>query len=159
MTAKRGGLRLTDQQLAGIQAKTSKSLAPRTGSKRAAHSTAAPSGVERWQALGRLKDGELNKTEQEFAALLEQWKQVGTVLWWKAHPFNIPLAKNTFYRLDFLVLHSDGLLTMYEVKGGYTSEKGQMKIKLAAEALPVMRMVKASKRAQKDGGGFKLEEF
>lgn len=146
MSAKHGGLRLTDQQLAGL-----------TSSK--AKKPTADTGLKRWQALGRLKDGELNKTEQEFAALLDLWKQEGSVLWWKAHPFNIRLAANTFYRVDFLALHSDGMLAMYEVKGGYTSDKGQMKIKLATEALPVMRMVKASKRTKKDGGGFKLEEF
>lgn len=153
MSVKRGGLRLTDQQLAGFGA-----------SKQKTKSTAAQApkkldGVKRWQALGRLKVGELNKTEQEFADLLDDWKHAGTVLWWKAHPFNIKLANNTFYRVDFLALMSDGMLTMYEVKGGYTSQSGQTKIKLASEALPVIRIVKASKRTKKDGGGFKLEEF
>ena len=118
--------------------------------------TPAPTGVKAWQALGRLPEGQLNKTEQAFAQLLDQWKREGKVQWWKAHPFSIKLAKNTHYRLDFLALMGDGLVTMFEVKGTYTSEKGQAKIKLAAEALPIFRMVKAERQA---GGEFKLTEF
>lgn len=122
----------------------------------------APSGqagIKAWQALGRLPKGVLNKTEQAFAELLDRWKVEGKVLWWKAHPFNIPLAKNTFYRADFLALMADGMLTIFETKGTYTSEKGQAKIKLAAAALPVIRMVKAEQQSANDGGHFKLTEF
>lgn len=143
------GLRMSDQELAGLVVKRGTKAAPKPKSD----------GVSRWQALGRLKDGALNKTEQAFAALLDQWKHEGKVLWWKAHAFNIRLADNTYYRIDFIALTSANELVIYETKGGYTSDKGQMKIKLAAEALPVMRIFKATKQDKKAGGGFKLEEF
>jgi hypothetical protein len=69
---------------------------------------------------------------------------------------NVRLAKNTFYEVDFLAMLSTGELVIYETKGGYTSEKGQMKIKLCAESLPVFRMIKAVK---KKGGGFDFVEY
>jgi len=113
-------------------------------------------GVKRWQALGRLPKGDMNKTESAFAAYLSERQAAGAVLWWKFHPANVRLAKNTFYEIDFLVLLATGELAIYETKGGFTSEKGQMKIKLCAEALPVFKMIKASKRK---GGCWDFQEF
>lgn len=113
-------------------------------------------GVKRWQALGRLPAGELNNTEKAFSAYLQERQAAGAILWWRAHPFNVRLADNLFYRPDFIALLPTMELVIYEVKGGYTSEKGQMKIKLCAEALPVFKMIKASKRK---GGGWDFQEF
>ena len=36
------------------------------------------------------------------------------MLWWKFHPANVRLAKNTFYEIDFLVLLATGELAIYE---------------------------------------------
>lgn len=113
------------------------------------------SGVKKWQALGRLPAGTLNNTEKAFAAYLQERQAAGAILWWKAHPFNVTLAKNTHYRPDFLVLNADMSLVIYEVKGSYTSEKGQMKIKLCVEALPVFKVIKASRK----NGNWQFEEF
>jgi len=104
----------------------------------------ASGGVKRWQALGRLPVGSLNNTEKAFAAYLQERQAAGAIVWWKAHPFNVTLAKNTHYRPDFLVLNADMSLVIYEVKGSFTSEKGQMKIKLCVEALPVFKVIKAT---------------
>jgi hypothetical protein len=153
------GLRMTEEEYQALLSANAGKKAPKASAKTPKPEVQPMTGVQRWQALGRLPEGELNGTEKEFADLLEAWKHDGKVLWWKAHPFNIRVAKGTYYRLDFLALMSDGVLTMFETKGGYTSEKGAMKIKLAAEALPVMRMVKATKRKKADGGGFELQEF
>ena len=116
-------------------------------------------GFQRWQGLGRLPVGKLNKTEQAYFEHLEARRLAGSILWFKAHAFNVRLADNTFYRIDFLVLESDMTLSIHEVKGGFTSEKGQMKIKLCAEILPVFRIFKATKLNQKQGGGWKIEDF
>jgi len=105
----------------------------------------APNGVKRWQALGRLPKGTMNKTEAMWAAKLESAKQSGEILWFKFHPMRIRLADNTFYEVDFLVMTSTGQLEIHEVKGGYTSDKGQLKIKLCAETMPIFRMLKVSK--------------
>lgn len=155
---------MTEERFQELQAKNqaarakkpSRPATSKATTSAAAAAAPAPAGVKAWQALGRLPEGQLNKTEQAFAELLDQWKRDGRVQWWKAHPFSIKLAKNTHYRLDFLALMSDGLVTMFEVKGTYTSEKGQAKIKLAAEALPIFRMVKAERQK---GGEFKLTEY
>lgn len=116
-------------------------------------------GVKRWQALGRLPKGTMNKTEQAYAQRLEMLKHQGEILDWKFHPMNVRLAANTFYEVDFFVLHSDMSVAIHETKGEYTSDKGQMKIKLAAEALPWFRFYKCIKVAEKNGGGWKIEDF
>jgi hypothetical protein len=116
-------------------------------------------GLQRFQAIGRAPAKKLNKTEQEWADILEQKRAAGEILWWKAHPFNVRLADDTFYRIDFLVLRSDMVLEIHETKGEYVTDKGQMKIKLCAEVLPVFVMVKMTKQSKKNGGGWKREEF
>ena len=112
--------------------------------------------LQRWQALGRLPKGQLNNTEKAFAAYLEERQFSGAIVWWKAHPFNFLLANNTFYRVDFISLGNVGFLTVWEDKGTYTSDKGQMKIKLCSEALPVFKMVKVTKLK---GNQWKFEDF
>lgn len=102
-------------------------------------------GVKRWQALGRLPKGTMNKTEAAWSQVLEGKKQAGEVSWFKFHPMRIRLADNTFYEVDFLVMTNTGQLEIHEVKGGYTSDKGQLKIKLCAETMPIFRMLKVSK--------------
>ena len=115
--------------------------------------------TKRFQALGRMAKDKMNKTEAAYAAVLEQRKQLGQIIDYKFHPMNVRLAANTFYEVDFLVLGGDMRLAIHEVKGGFTTEKGQMKIKLCAEALPWFQFLKVSKLAKKDGGGWKVEEF
>ncbi|AOY93887.1 hypothetical protein BKK79_00880 [Cupriavidus sp. USMAA2-4] len=101
----------------------------------------------------------MNKTERAYSVLLDEEKRQGQVIDWRFHPMRIRLADNTFYEVDFLVLHADMRLAIHETKGGYTTDKGQMKIKLCAEVLPYFRMVKAIKLPAKQGGGWKREEY
>lgn len=117
------------------------------------------SGHKRWQALGRLPKGTMNKTEAEYATILEAQKKAGEILDYKFHPMRIRLADNTYYEVDFLVLHADQTLAIHETKGGFTSEKGQLKIKLVAEVMPWFGFFKVIKRAKKDGGGFAIEDY
>lgn len=112
--------------------------------------------LQRWQALGRLPKGQLNNTEKAFAAYLQERQFAGAIVWWKAHPFNVRLADDTFYRPDFIAMQSDMHLVLFEVKGGYTTDKGQLKIKLCAEALPVFKIIKVTKIR---GGGWTQKEF
>lgn len=118
-----------------------------------------PAGVKRWQALGRLPKGTMNKTEAAYAEELASQKATGKILDFKFHPMRIRLADNTYYEVDFLVLHADRSLAIHETKGGFTSEKGQMKIKLVAEIMPWFGMLKVTRLAKKDGGGWKVEDF
>lgn len=143
-------LRWTPEQLTAHQARQPKQPAP-AGKK------ADP--LARFHALGRLPKDQMNKTERGYSVLLEEEKRRGEVIDWKFHPMRVRLADNTFYEVDFLVLHADMHLAIHETKGGFVTSHGQMKIKLCAEVLPFFRMVKATKLAAKQGGGWKREEY
>lgn len=109
------------------------------------------------QALGRLKLGELNKTEQAYRAHLEALKQAGEVLWYRFEGVKLRLADNTFYTPDFAVMLANGELEMREVKG-FWQEDARVKIKIAAAQYP-FRFIAVTARAKKHGGGWNVEEF
>lgn len=119
----------------------------------------AAAATKRFQAKGRLPKGSMNKTEAAYAAHLDQQKLAGLILDWKFHALRVRLADNTFYETDFIVLAADSTVEIHETKGGFTTDKGQMKIKLCAEVLPWFRMIKATKLKPKEGGGWRLEDF
>lgn len=165
--------RMTEEELARHQARI-KGAAPALDKVKKVPDLARPKGrpatavkqptkalnqAERFRALGRLPKGRMNETEAEYARHLDDEKAAGRVLDYKFHAIRVRLADNTFYEADFLVLHSDMTLAIHETKGGFTTDKGQLKIKLVAEVLPYFRMIKATKLAKKNGGGWKLEEF
>jgi hypothetical protein len=110
-----------------------------------------------FQAKGRLKKGEMNKTEAEWEAELRLQQLAGEIIWYKWNCLKLRLADNTFYVTDFLVLQLDGLLRVDEVKGFWTDD-ARVKIKVAADMYPFI-FTAVSKRAKKDGGGWKIEEF
>jgi hypothetical protein len=149
---KGASIRWSTEQLDAFNAKSRKPRTPAAGAT-------AATVLERFQAIGRKPQDELNDTEQEYATMLDQQKAAGGVLWWKAHAFNVRLANNTFYRIDFLVLKSDMRLEIHETKGDYITDKGMMKIKLCAEALPAIPVILCQKRAKKNGGGWTFKEF
>ena len=107
----------------------------------------------RMQALGRLKQGEMNKSEANYASYLELRKQGGEIVWWKFEGMKFRLADNTFYTPDFAVMRGDGVLEMHEFKGRWMDD-ARVKIKVAAELYPVLFI-----GVQKDGHGYKYENF
>ena len=92
----------------------------------------------RMYALGRLKTGQMNKTEAAYAAHLEARRRAGEIAWFKFEGVKLRLADNTFYSPDFAVMGADGVLEMHEVKGSlnYIQEDAKVKIKVAAEMYP-----------------------
>lgn len=108
-------------------------------------------------ALGRLKVGQMNKTEAEYAALLEQMRHAGTVAWWKFEGVKLRLADNTFYTPDFAVMLSGGRMQLHEVKGHWMDD-ARAKIKIAADLYP-FEFIALRKRAKREGGGFAEEHF
>jgi len=108
-------------------------------------------------ALGRLKTGERNKTEQAYENLLEAMRISGDVLWYKFEGMKLRLADNTFYTPDFAVMLSSGQIEMHEVKG-FWQDDARVKIKIAAELYP-FRFVAAKPKPKKHGGGWELEVF
>lgn len=86
-------------------------------------------------ALGRMKAGNMNKTERAYAKYLEKQKQFGDVVWFAFEPMNLKLADKCFYRIDFLVMLKSGQLEVHEVKGFWTDD-ALVKIKTAAAKFP-----------------------
>lgn len=108
-------------------------------------------------ALGRLKTGQMNKTEAAYAAHLETQKSLGDILWYKFEGVKVRLADNTFYTPDFAVMTHDGSLEMREVKGHWQDD-ARVKIKVAADQYP-FKFIAVKVRPKKDGGGWSVEEF
>ncbi|RQR68973.1 hypothetical protein DIE11_34145 [Burkholderia sp. Bp9012] len=116
-----------------------------------------PDAKARMQALGRLRTGEMNKTEQRYADHLEARKQAGEVAWYRFEGIKFRLADNTFYTPDFAVMLVNGQLEAHEVKGHWQDD-ARVKVKVAADQYPVRFIAVKAGRAR-DGGGWQTEEF
>lgn len=108
-------------------------------------------------ALGRLKTGHMNKTEQAYAQHLSSQQHAGLIQWHKFEGIKLRLADNTFYTPDFAVMSADGVMECHEVKG-FWQDDARAKIKVAADLYP-FRFVAIKAKAKKDGGGWAVEEF
>ncbi|MGQ5524892.1 DUF1064 domain-containing protein [Chitinimonas sp. PSY-7] len=115
------------------------------------------SGLKRMQALGRLKVGEMNKTEAAYAQRLEAQRQRGEVIWYKFEGVKLRLADNTFYSPDFAVMAQNGQMEMHEVKGHWQDD-ARVKIKVAADLYP-FRFIAVKPQPKRDGGGWSTEVF
>lgn len=108
-------------------------------------------------ALGRLKVGQMNKTEQAYATTLDNLKSEGVIAWFKFEGVKLRLADNTFYTPDFAVMRADGTMEMHEVKGFWTDD-ARVKIKVAADMYP-FKFLAIKANSKKAGGGWSVEEF
>ena len=111
------------------------------------------------QALGRLKVGQLNKTEQAYQLHLKTRQMAGEVAWFRFEGIKLRLADKTFLTVDFAVMLSGGQMEMHDCKGSkavYTDD-ARVKMKVAAEAYPFVFRV-AYPRTKRDGGGWTIEE-
>lgn len=109
------------------------------------------------QALGRLKTGQMNKTEQAYDAHLAELQHQGQIAWRKFEGIKLRLADNTFYTPDFAVMQPDGEIELHEVKG-FWQDDARAKIKIAADMYP-FRFIAVRAKPKKDGGGWAVEEF
>ena len=110
----------------------------------------------RMYALGRLKTGEMNKTEAAYAAHLEAHRRAGEIAWFKFEGLKLRLANNTFLTVDFAVMGANGVLEMHEVKG-FMTDDAAVKLKVAADMYP-FRFLLVRARAKKAGGGWDVTE-
>lgn len=108
-------------------------------------------------ALGRLKTGEKNKTEDAYGKHLEQRQHARDILWFAFEPVKLRLADNTFYTPDYGVIAADGVLELHEVKG-FWQDDARVKIKVAADKYP-FRFIAVKPIAKKNGGGWAEEKF
>lgn len=108
-------------------------------------------------ALGRLKTGQMNKTEEAYGKVLEMRKRAGQMLWYRFEGVKLRLADNTFYTPDFAVMANDGVMEMHEVKG-FWRDDARAKIKIASDMYP-FRFVAVRKAPKKSGGDWNEELF
>lgn len=156
--SKGGAIRWTPEQLAEFNKRCRKPAAPEpvaegriaydltmTGKTPAA--APAPTGKEKLQALGRLRDGSMNKTEARYAAHLDLLKHQGVILWYEFEGIKLRLADRTYYTPDFFVMRADGQLEAHEVKG-FMMDDANVKVKVAGEMYPfrfiIVRLIKGS---------------
>ena len=99
--------------------------------------------LKRMYALGRMKAGEMNKTEKAYAEHLERLRVGGSIVWFKFEGVKFRLADNTFYTPDFLVMNATGELEVHEVKGStyIFQEDAKVKVKVASEMYPLKFLV------------------
>lgn len=109
------------------------------------------------QALGRLKAGQMNKTEAAYDSDLRSRLNSGEILWYKFEGLKFRLADNTFYTPDFAVMNSSSEIELHEVKG-FWADDAKVKIKIAASLYP-FRFIALKAKAKKNGGGWEVEEF
>lgn len=108
-------------------------------------------------ALGRLKAGEMNKTEAAYASRLSALQAAGEIQWHRFEGLKLRLADNTFYTPDFAVMAADGVMECHEVKGHWQDD-ARAKIKIAASMYP-FRFIAVKVKPKRYGGGWAVEEF
>jgi hypothetical protein len=91
--------------------------------------------LQELQALGRLKERQMNKTELAYSQYLDALKHTGEVLWWEFEGVKLRLADNTFYTPDFFLMLSNGELQVHETKG-FMMDDANVKLKVAADKFP-----------------------
>lgn len=106
-------------------------------------------------AKGRLKQGQMNKTEKAYAAYLESEKQAGrvTAFWFEA--IKLKIAEGAcFYSPDFMILRPDGFIELHEVKGSpkIFQEDAKVKVKSCATQYPFPVFVVFPKKKSSGGG-------
>ena len=112
--------------------------------------------MPRNRVLGRLKAGEMNKTESAYAEHLKAAQIAGEVDAWWFECVGLKVAAKCHYYPDFMVLLPDGRLEVHEVKaraanGSYRAEDdARVKLKVCAEKFPFPLVVVWPKQ-----GGFR----
>ncbi|MGS2743584.1 hypothetical protein ACU6TU_08305 [Halomonas sp. LS-001] len=111
-------------------------------------------------ALGRLKAGQMNKTEAAYAQYLEMRKRAGDIQWYRFDGIKLRLADKTFLTVDFAVMAEDGVMELHDTKGSprIFTDDARVKMKVAAELYP-FRFKVAYPQAKKHGGGWHIEEI
>lgn len=96
------------------------------------------SATARMQTKGRLAPGQMNKSETAYAAVLDQRKQAGEILWWAFEGVKLKIAPNTHLTIDFTILLASGELQMHDVKGAKAiiQDDAKVKMKVARSMFP-----------------------
>lgn len=114
----------------------------------------------RLYAKGRMKSGQMNRTEKDYAAFLEAEKHAGRVSQYWFESMKLKIAEGTCWLTpDFAVLRPNGDLEFHDVKGSMRiwTEDSKVKMKVCATAYPFRVFVVCPKQ-KKSGGGWELHE-
>lgn len=124
------------------------------------HVTRADAIKSRLYALGRMKAGTMNRTEEAYAAHLETRRYAGEIAWWKFEGIKLRLADNTFLTVDFALMLASGELELHDCKGSPAifTDDARAKMKIAADMYPFQFFV-VYPRAKKLGGGWNVERI
>lgn len=90
-------------------------------------------------ALGRMKSGQMNRTEAAYAAYLERQKQIGEIAWYRFESIKLKVADNRcWYAPDFVVMQSTGEIQLHEVKGSKAifQDDARVKCKVVSDEYP-----------------------
>lgn len=90
----------------------------------------------RYQALGRMKTGKMNKTEMLYRDRLELLKKAGEILDYWFECIKLRIGETCFLDADFFVLTKDMHLELHEVKGGFITDDALVKLKAVADKYP-----------------------
>jgi hypothetical protein len=115
-------------------------------------------GNSKTLALGRLKGGVMNKTEQAYVdEVIKPAMESGEIIWYKFEGMTFKLGEGVRYTPDFPVMLPDGEIQIHEVKGRWMGD-AKVKIRMAADLFPFLFKA-VYKQPKKDGGGWREEEF
>jgi hypothetical protein len=100
----------------------------------------------------------MNKTEAEYAQLLEFRRLAGEIKAWGFERLKFRLADGAWFKPDFDVVGVGGEIEIHETKG-FWREAARVRIKVAAEIYPHFTFRAVSKVQKRKGGGWAVEEF
>jgi len=138
-------MRMSESQLAGIR-------------RRATTPKATTSARVKVRPRPKHTPGAMNKTETLFLQSYIQPRIFsGEFLSSEFESIKLRLAKTTFYTPDFFVATPTEFI-VFEVKG-FWEDDARVKIKVAADKYHHFRFIAVQKVTEKQGGGWKFEEF
>lgn len=121
---------------------------------------AAAIAKARLYAKGRLKPGQMNKTEKAYAAWLENEKHAGRVVSYWFESLKLKIAEGTCWLTpDFCVLRPNGDVELHDVKGSpkIWTDDSKVKMKVCATSYP-FRVFVVFPRSKQRGGGWESHE-
>ncbi|GAB1824706.1 hypothetical protein [Turicimonas sp. TL08] len=103
-----------------------------------------PKGMRLYQAKGRLKEGQMNKTERRYFEYLKAEEAAGRIqkIWFES--IKVKIADGAcWYTPDFLVLKADSTLEFHEVKANpkIFLDDAKVKVKSTATNYPFKMIV------------------
>ena len=85
---------------------------------------------------GHRKKNTMNATETRYAEKLGLLKVAGEIKRFDFEVDNLRIGMGVWYKPDFTVINSKNEIEYHEVKGGFITDKGLVKFKVACDLFP-----------------------